>query len=72
MWEGINLTLVDTAGFLLKRVPCLRWRPENRILLALEQADIILFLVDGKSGLHPEDAVLMDVVRRTGNRCFSL
>jgi GTP-binding protein len=37
----------------------------DQILLALEEADFILFVMDGKAGLNPEDIDLADLLRKT-------
>ena len=39
-------------------------------LHALEEADILLFVGDGKAGLHPEDSALFDILRRTSKPLF--
>jgi len=38
----------------------------KQVLQAIEEADKILFLVDGKSGITPEDKMIADILRRTG------
>lgn len=39
-------------------------------LQAIEEADIVLFLVDGRAGLNPDDERLADHLRRTEKNCF--
>ncbi|MGB0468051.1 MAG: ribosome biogenesis GTPase Der [Pontibacterium sp.] len=39
-------------------------------LQAIEEADIVLFLVDGRSGLNPDDERLADYLRRTEKKCY--
>lgn len=38
-------------------------------LLAIDEADIVLFLVDGRAGLNPADEMISDHLRRTGKGC---
>jgi GTP-binding protein len=39
-------------------------------LLAIEEADIVLFLVDGRAGLNPADEMIADHLRRAEKRCY--
>jgi len=69
-WEGKSFTLVDTGGFVSGEGSDLEERSREQILFALEEADIILFVADGKAGLSPEDRVLVDILRRTSRPVF--
>lgn len=68
--EGKSFTLVDTAGFIAEGESFLEEQAKEQILLALDEADIILFVTDAKTGLHPEDAELTDLLRRTSKPVF--
>ncbi|MCP8688151.1 ribosome biogenesis GTPase Der [Marinobacterium sedimentorum] len=39
-------------------------------LLAIEEADIVLFLVDGRAGLNPADEMIADHLRRSEKSCY--
>jgi GTP-binding protein len=39
-------------------------------LLAIEEADIVLFLVDGRAGLNPADEMIADHLRRAEKSCY--
>lgn len=39
-------------------------------LQAVDEADIVLFIVDGRAGLNPDDERLADYLRRTEKECF--
>ena len=68
--EGKSFTLVDTAGFIAAGESSLEEQAKEQILLALDEADIILFVTDAKTGLHPEDSELTDLLRRTSKPVF--
>ena len=62
--EGFPLTLVDTGGFddlghdnLLKKV-------RSQVEKAIEEADRVIFLVDGRQGIIPGDEIVADILRR--------
>lgn len=69
-WDNRTFTLVDTAGFVSSQGTHIEEQAKQQVLLALEEADIILFLADAKTGLHPEDAELVNMLRRTPKPVF--
>ena len=69
-FEEKTFTLVDTGGYVISDSSDLEDLTREQILLALEEADIILFVADAKTGLHPEDADLVDLLRRTSKPVF--
>ena len=70
VWEEKSFTIVDTGGFISKADFPYHQDTLEQILYALEEADVLLFVGDGKAGLHPEDAVLLDILRRTSKAPF--
>jgi len=64
-WEGKALTLVDTGGFEWDHHSPLGEGMQEQIELALEEADLIVFVGDGKIGLTPTDEMVMERLRRT-------
>lgn len=69
-WDEKSFTLVDTGGFISKDETLFDQHMREQIFSALEEADIFLFVSDGKAGLHPEDSVLFDILRRTSKPVF--
>jgi GTP-binding protein len=53
--SGEKVKIIDTAGLEEEFDDSIRGRMRQQTELALEQADIILFMVDGKSGITPLD-----------------
>jgi GTPase len=64
-WEGKSLTLVDTGGFEWDHHSPLGEGMQEQIEVALEEADLIVFVGDGKVGLTPTDEMVMERLRRT-------
>jgi GTPase len=62
--KGKPLILIDTGGIQFSNDPL-----ENQIIeqvnFALDEADIILLLVDGKNGISPIDRKIADHIRKT-------
>jgi GTP-binding protein len=69
-WDQKSYTLVDTGGFLSKNDSFFDQHTREQIFHALQEADLILFVADGKLGLHPEDSILFDILRRTSKPVF--
>lgn len=62
----LRFTLLDTAGLEEAAQESLTQRMTNQTLKGLEQADVILMLVDGRSGLLPSDEHFAGIVRSSG------
>jgi GTP-binding protein len=63
-WDGVEFTLVDTGGFTGKDED--EFAPEIRfqILQAIEDADVIILLLDGKAGISPFDEDVVKILRK--------
>lgn len=64
-WAGREFFLVDTGGVVEGSHEGMDTAIRTQAMLAVEQADVILFLVDGKAGVHPLDQRLAEVLRKT-------
>ena len=45
-------------------------RMAEQSLFAIEEADVVLFLVDGRAGLNPADEMIADHLRRNNKSCW--
>ncbi|MBE3588714.1 MAG: ribosome biogenesis GTPase Der, partial [Thermoanaerobacteraceae bacterium] len=64
-WAGRTFTLVDTGGLDLAEGEGISGRVRRQVELAIAEADAILFLVDGRTGLTPTDQEVAALLRRT-------
>ena len=64
-WAGHDFFIVDTGGVIEGSHEGLDVAIKEQAMLAVEEADAILFLVDGKTGVHPLDERLATVLRKT-------
>lgn len=64
VWAGKHFTMVDTGGIELKSEDVMWKEIAKQAEVAIETADVILFFVDGKEGLHPSDYDVADILRR--------
>ncbi len=67
VWHGRSFCLVDTGGVEEEvRGTPIKERVREQVQIAVEEADLVLFMADGKEGLHPGDAMVVDLLRRSG------
>lgn len=68
-WEEHPFILVDTGG-IDDEDDTITNHIRHQALLAIEEADIIFFLMDGREGLTPSDIEIVDLLRRTEKKVF--
>jgi GTP-binding protein len=64
-WEDVPFVLVDTGGLDVADTQGLAARIQEQTRLAIAEADSIIFLFDGREGLNPTDATIVDLLRRS-------
>jgi GTP-binding protein len=69
-WAGRRYRLVDTGGLDSGNDSELEDRVQDQSRRAVEEADVVLFLFDGKGGLSPLDREVVDTLRRAGKTVF--
>lgn len=69
-WRGSRFILIDTGGFDPEPGTPLETRIQEQSRLATEEADVVLFLLDGKEGLNPVDRDAVDLLRRVKKPVF--
>ena len=63
-WQGVEFTLVDTGGLELIPRSTIAQGVKEQVEIAITEADVILFLVDVKSGVIPSDQEMADMLRQ--------
>jgi len=63
-WDGKEFSLVDTGGFDPEGDELYPSLIKNQIDIALEEADIILCILDGKEGVMPHDLDVIELLRK--------
>lgn len=69
-WEGKVFILIDTGGFEPISKDRIFVQMREQCELAMEESDIILFVMDGKEGLMPSDREIADILRRLNKPVF--
>ena len=65
-WDGKHFLLVDTGGFEPETEDPMYSKMREQTTLAVEEADFIIFLMDGKQGLLPADIEVSQRLRASG------
>ena len=69
-WENCHFTVVDTGGLDLNPGDDLIDMVQLQAEAALNEASIILFVVDVRTGIMPADLMVADKLRRTNKPIF--
>ena len=67
-WNGINFSVIDTGGYVRNSDDIFEEEINKQVLLAVEESDIILFMVDVTTGIHDLDSGVADLLRRAGKK----
>ena len=67
-WLGKYFTLIDTGGLEPENEEIMMWNIKKQAEVAIETADVILFVVDGKDGLSSTDTEIGEILRRSGKQ----
>jgi len=62
-WDGVDFTLVDTGGFPGDDEDEFARNIRSQIFQAIEDSDVIILLLDGKSGISPFDEDIVKILR---------
>ncbi|MDD6920445.1 MAG: ribosome biogenesis GTPase Der [Eubacteriales bacterium] len=64
-WCGVNFALIDTGGLEPSSEDVIVSQMREQAQIAMDMADVILFMVDGKAGLTNDDMEVAEILRRT-------
>ena len=71
-WNGISFALIDTGGIEPDSEDVILSQMREQAQVAMDMADVILFMVDGKDGLTHADREVGNMLRRTGKKVILL
>ncbi|MCK9219925.1 MAG: ribosome biogenesis GTPase Der [Bacteroidales bacterium] len=67
-WNGKQYSVIDTGGYVDNSEDVFEEEIKKQVRLAIDESDVILFLVDAKEGLTPMDVDVADMLRRSKKR----
>jgi GTP-binding protein len=66
VYEGLSLTLIDTAGFEEGITGSIPNRMTAQTLTAIAEAQALLFLIDARAGVTAGDQIIAEALRKSG------
>jgi GTP-binding protein len=67
-WAGTSFSVVDTGGFVPASDDAIEAAIREQAEIAIEEADLVLFVVDALSGLLPIDSDIASILRRSDKK----
>ncbi len=65
-WAGKHFWIVDTGGLADDPHMPMDLEIRKQVLMAIDEADLMMMIVDAKAGLHPSDRRVLDLLRNAG------
>jgi GTP-binding protein len=67
-WNGIDFSVIDTGGYVQNSDDVFEEEINKQVLLAIEEADLIIFMVDVTCGIHDMDTSVSAMLRRVDKK----
>ncbi len=69
-WNGQEFSVIDTGGYVVNSDDSFEKEIQKQVIIAVEEADSILFVVDVVTGLTDSDLVVAKILRKTHKPVF--
>lgn len=69
-WQHKYFTVIDTGGIIPGDEDEIMLSIFDQVEIACDEADKIIFLVDGKDGVHPADEDIANILRKSNKQVF--
>jgi GTP-binding protein len=70
VWNGIDFSIIDTGGYAVTAEDIFEGEIRKQVMMAIEEADVILFVVDVENGVTDMDEEVATVLRRSAKKVF--
>ena len=67
-WNGTDFSVIDTGGYVQNSDDIFEEEINKQVLLAIEEADLILFMVDVSTGIHDLDLSVASLLRKVDKK----
>lgn len=64
-WNGYEFSVIDTGGYVVGSDDIFESEIRKQAQLAIDESDVIVFMVDGREGLTPLDEEVAQILRRS-------
>ncbi len=69
-WNGVEFSVIDTGGYVEGSDDVYEKEIRRQVEIAIEEADIVLFMVDVMEGITPMDRDVANLIRKSGKKSF--
>jgi len=69
-WNGKEFSVIDTGGYIIGSDDIFEGEIRKQVQLAIEESDIIVFVVDVEEGITPMDAEVAKILRKVKKPIF--
>lgn len=69
-WNGRDFSVIDTGGYTINSEDTFEMEIRRQVELAVDEADIILFVVDVMGGITDYDAAIAEMLRKSKKKVF--
>lgn len=69
-WNGKEFSVIDTGGYVQNYDDVFEEEISKQVILAIDEADIIIFMVDVISGITDLDEAVADILRKSNKKVF--
>ena len=69
-WNGKEFSVIDTGGYIVDSDDIFEGEIRKQVQLAIEESDIIVFVVDVEDGITPMDAEVAKILRKVKKPIF--
>ncbi len=69
-WNGIEFSIIDTGGYVINSDDIFEGEIRKQVAIAIEESDVILFLVDAQTGITVMDMAVAEILRKSHKKVF--
>lgn len=70
VWNGVEFSVIDTGGYVEGSDDIFEEEIRKQVLLAIEEADVLIFLVDVREGITDMDKTIAGLLRKGTKKTF--
>ena len=67
-WNGMEFSIIDTGGYITNSEDVFEAEIRKQVALAIEEADLVLFMTDVQTGITDLDMSIAEMLRRSGKK----
>ena len=67
-WNGREFSVIDTGGYALGGEDVFEEEIRKQVLLAIDESDVVIFMVEVATGITDLDMVVADLLRRSAKK----